>query len=406
MSQQINTVIIGGGQAGLATSYYLTQRGIEHIVFEQSAHAGNAWRNDRWDSFTLLTPNWSFRLPGAEYDGAEPDSFMERGEILTRFEHYIDHYRLPVHYGQKVLSVEPNATGDYLVKTLDSTLVARNVVVATGLYQQHKIPAFSRDLSPKVEQLHSGNYRNPAALAPGAVLVVGSAQTGCQIAEELYLFGRKVYLCTGTAGRAPRRYRGKDMYEWLHLSGFLDRTVDKLPSPKVKFAANPHLSGRDGGRTLNLHQFARDGVTLLGRLQAGRDHTLWVAPDLKENLVKVDKFEADLVKLVDDYILRAGLDAPAESLPVLSDGYQAEEISQIDLDAAGITSIIWTIGYGFDFSLVKLPVFDEDGFPIQQRGVTAYPGLFFVGLPWLFKQKSGLLLGVGEDAEFIAMKCN
>ena len=232
--------------------------------------------------------------------------------------------------------------------------------------------------------------------------MVGSGQSGCQIAQELYQSGRKVYLCLGSAGRAPRRYRGKDVYEWLDLCGFLDRTVDKLPNPKIKFAANPHVSGRDGGMTLNLHQFARDGVVLLGRLQDGRDSKVWLAPDLKENLVKADKFEADIVKLVDDYIRQSGLDVPTESLPVLADGYGLEETLALDLQAAGITTIIWAMGYAFDFSLVKLPVFDSDGFPIQQRGVTTYPGLFFVGLPWLHKQKSGLLVGMGEDAEYIA----
>jgi putative flavoprotein involved in K+ transport len=174
-----------------------------------------------------------------------------------------------------------------------------------------------------------------------------------------------------------------------------------LPSPKAKFAANPHLSGRNGGRTLNLHQFARDGVVLLGRLQAGRDNHLWLAADLKDNLAKADQFEAELVKLVDGFIAQSGVDAPLENLPVLHDGFAAQEITELDLWSAGASTIIWAVGFAFDFGLVKLPVFDSDGYPIQQRGVTAYPGLFFVGLPWLYKYKSGQLVGVGEDAEYI-----
>ncbi|MBP1704250.1 MAG: dependent oxidoreductase [Chloroflexi bacterium] len=384
MTQSIETIIIGGGQAGLATSYFLTQASREHLVLEQAVQAANAWRNDRWDSFSLLTPNWSFRLPGAEYDGPARDSFMPRHEIISRFEGYIARYRLPVQYNMQVSSVEPCPNGDgYRVRTHETELEARNVVVATGMFQKPKIPAFAGSLPARIEQLHSGHYRNPAALSPGAVLVVGSAQSGCQIAEELYLSGRKVYLCTGSAGRAPRRYRGKDVFEWQHLSGFLDRTVDQLPSSRMKFAANPHLSGRDGGRTLNLHQFARDGVTLLGKLQDGSGNKLWMASDLKENLAKADQFEANLVKMIDAYIARAGLDAPEESLPVLRDGFDAEIITELDLHKAGITSIIWAMGYRFDFSLVKLPVFDGDGYPVQQRGVTDYPGLYFVGLPWL-----------------------
>jgi putative flavoprotein involved in K+ transport len=403
MSQKVETIIIGGGQAGLATSFYLTRYGREHMVLEAAAQAGNAWRNDRWDSFALLTPNWSFRLPGAEYQGDAPDGFMPREEILATFEQYVERFHLPVQYQTRVVSVEPMAAEQgYRVRTEETTLEARKVVVATGLFQQPKIPSFSADLSPHLLQLHSGQYRNPTSLPPGSVLVIGSAQSGCQIAEELYQSGRRVYLSTGGTGRAPRRYRGKDVYDWLNLSGFLDRTPDKLPSPRAKFAGNPQVSGRDGGHSLNLHQFARDGVVLMGRLQDARDGSIWLAPDLKENLARADKFEADIVKLVDGYIAQNGIDAPRESLPELRDGYQAEEITQLDLRAAGITSLIWAMGYRFDFKLVKLPIFDGDGFPIQKRGVTAYPGLFFVGLPWLYKQKSGLLLGVGEDAEFIA----
>jgi putative flavoprotein involved in K+ transport len=239
-------------------------------------------------------------------------------------------------------------------------------------------------------------------LPDGDVLVVGSAQSGCQIAEELYQKGRKVYLCVGSAGRVPRRYRGKDVYEWLNLSGFLDRTVDKLPSPKAKFAGNPHISGKDGGKTLNLHKFARDGVQLLGRLQSITDEKIWFAQDLKENLIKADKFEEEIVKIIDTFIIRTGITTPQEQLPVFGDGFIQKEVTEINLKSSRISTIIWANGYNFDFSLVKLPVRDGDGFPIQNRGVTAFPGLYFIGLPWLNKQKSGLLLGVGESAEYIA----
>ena len=276
------------------------------------------------------------------------------------------------------------------------------MVVATGMYQRPKIPAFSSGLPTDILQLHSGQYRNPAGLPPGAVLVVGSGQSGCQIAEELYKSGRRVYHSIGSAGRAPRRYRGKDTYEWLVLAGFFDRTPDMLPSPKARFAPDPHLSGAGGGHTLNLHRFARDGVTLLGHLRGAADGRLDVAPDLYESLSKADQFEAQLVKLIDGYIAKNGLDAPQERLPELRDGFDQAVITELDVRKAGITSVIWAAGYRFDFSLVKLPTFDEDGYPVQQRGVTRYPGLYFVGLPWLHTRKSGLLLGVAEDAEYIA----
>lgn len=402
MAKKVDTIVIGGGQAGLSVSYYLQQQGFEHIVLEQAAAAGNAWRNDRWDSFTLLSPNWSFQLPGAGYGGGMPEGFMLKPDIVAAFENYVEHFRLPVAYGVKVNAVEPLADGKgYRVKSTDEEWEARQVVMATGLYQTPRVPPFAANLSARITQIHSGHYRNPGALPPGAVMVVGSAQSGCQIAEELYLSGRKVYLCTSSAGRAPRRYRGKDIYEWMHLSGFLDRTVDKLPDPHAKFAANPHVTGKDGGRTLNLHQFVRDGVTLTGRILGGEGNTIHLVEDLKENLAKADKVESELVKMVDDYISRTGLDLPAESLPVLRDGFAAPEIPTLDLQAAGVTSIIWAVGYRFDFSMVRLPVLDADGFPIQHRGVTDYPGLYFIGLPFLYKMKSGHLLGVAEDAEYI-----
>jgi putative flavoprotein involved in K+ transport len=318
------------------------------------------------------------------------------------FERYVERFSLPIQYQRQATSIEYDLEEKiYRVDTGQATLEASNVVVATGLYQTPKIPAYAAKISPSILQLHSGKYRNPGALPPGAVLVIGSGQSGGQIAEELYQAGRKVYLCTGNAGGAPRRYRGKDIYEWVLLNGFLDRTADLLPSPQARFASNPQLSGKNGGHALNLHQFYRDGVTLLGRIQGADQGKIWLTPDLKENLAKGDRFEADIVKMVDDFVSQSGMEAPEETLPVLRDGYEAQEIREIQLAEAGISTVIWATGYNFDFSLVKLPIFDEYGYPIQKRGITAYPGLYFIGLPWLYRRKSGLLVGFGEDAEFI-----
>lgn len=274
--------------------------------------------------------------------------------------------------------------------------------MATGQFQKPKISAFHANIPADILQLHSGQYRNLSQLPEGAVLVIGSAQSGTQIAEEIYQSGRTVYLCVGSAPRVPRRYRGRDIFSWLVDTGFTDRTVEKLSSPKARFAGNPHLSGRDGGRTINLHLFARDGVRLLGRLLGVEDGKIKLAPDLKESLAKVDKAEADITAMIDQYVEKNGLNVPEEILPKHQDGYSVEEITELDLKAAGINTIIWAMGYSFDYSLVKLPVTDEDGYPIQQRGVTQYPGLYFIGLSWLYKHKSPLLLGVGEDADYIA----
>lgn len=407
--EHVETVIIGGGQAGLATSYWLSQRGREHLVLEKASQPGHAWRQ-RWDSFTLVTPNWTFRLPGAEYNGNAPDDFMPRDEIVATFQRYVARYALPVLFNTPVTRVEPLADRPgYLVQAQDASFQAHNVVLATGLFQRAKIPAFAASLPASVLQMHSEQYRNPAALPPGAVLVVGSGQSGCQIAEELLQSGRRVFLSIGGTGRGPRRYRGKDIFEWLHLTGFLRRTPEMLPSPKARFAANPHVSGARGGHDLNLHQFARDGMTLLGRTRDSRDGTLALAPDRNDSLAKSDGFAAMLLDMIDSYIARVGLNAPGKRPPVLRDGYAGDEITEVNLVEAGVTSLIWAAGYSFDFDLLKLAdapsaaaLTDSDGFPVQQRGVTAFPGLYVIGLPWLHTQQSGLLLGVGDDALHIA----
>lgn len=403
MAQRIETVVIGGGQGGLAASYHLKQKGREHLVLEADARAANAWRNDRWDSFTLVTPNWTARMPGAEYRGTEPGGFMSRKEIIGYFEEYIRRFDLPVRYGVRVSSVEPAPGGrGYTVRAGDTVFEAAHVVVATGLFQRPRRPAYAANLSVDRVQLDAGQYRNPATLPPGAVLVVGSGQSGCQIAEELYQSGRRVYLSVSGAGRVPRRYRGKDIIEWLHLNRFLDRTPEQLPSPKARFAPNPQVTGRGGGHTLNLHRFARDGVVLLGRVRGAQADAVQIAPDLRASLAQVDRFEAEVVKMIDSFIAQNGIEAPPEELPRLQDGYNAEVLSEVNLQIAGIRTIVWACGYDFDFRLVRLPVFDSFGFPLQRQGISDYPGLYFVGLPWLPGQKSGLLLGVGENAGHVA----
>ena len=400
MTTQVNTVIVGGGQAGLSVSHYLSEHGVEHIVLEQADKPGDAWRSHRWDSFTLNTPRWQSRVPGACYDEGDSDGFMPKQEVVAHLEELAS--RLPVRTGARVASITRDTGGDYLIVIDDGeTIRTRNVVVATGLYQTPKIPRLACSFPTAIKQLHSDNYRNPDQLLPGAVLVVGSAQSGAQIAEELYESGRKVFLATGGAGRTPRRYRGKDANWWFARMGQYDRNVSKLPSPRAKFASKPHISGTKGGHTINLHQFAQDGVTLLGRLE-GVENCIVKLGELHDNLAAADRAEADFVKAVDVYVAATGMSAPEETLPVLRDGFDQKILAELDLTASRITNVIWATGYSFDFSLVKLPVTDQDGFPIQTRGVSAYPGLFFVGLPWLYTAKSGLIYGLAEDARYIA----
>lgn len=400
--EYIDTLIIGGGQAGLALSYYLLQQGRAHIVLEQAAQPAEVWRNHRWDSFTFVTPNWSIKMPGGVYNGPDPDGFMPCAEIVAYFEDYITRYNLPIRFNTCATAL--TKTGDaFRVETMAGSIEARNVVIATGLFQKPKLPAFSAKIDPSIKQLHSGEYRNPNALAPGAVLVIGSGQSGCQIAEELYQSGRQVYMSTGKAPRAPRRYRGKDIVAWLDATGFFDMTVDQLPSPRAKFAANPQASGKDGGHSVNLHQFMRDGVTLLGRIQDASGTHVYFAPDLYENLKSNDNGERELLKMIDSYIARTGLDTPSETLPEpLADGYSAPLIAELELRAQNITTIIWSNGYGFDFSWIPFSIFDADRYPIQTRGVTTVPGLYFLGLHFMHTRKSGILLGIAEDAAYLA----
>ncbi|MDX1686442.1 MAG: NAD(P)-binding domain-containing protein [Candidatus Promineifilaceae bacterium] len=405
MAEQVekrDTIIVGGGQAGLAMSYLLTQQDRDHVVLEKGQRIGESWRG-RWDSFTLVTPNWQLQLPGFPYQGDDPEGFLTRDEVVRYLEEYADTFDPPLRFGVEVTAIEENDDGDgYLVHTTDRAYEAANVVVAVGAFQYPHIPAFSQDAPEEIVQLHSSKYRNPEALPEGGVLVVGSGQSGCQIAQELNESGRQVYLCTSGVGRLPRRYRGKDGMWWGVQLGMTDRTVDDLESPEERFAANPQISGKDGGQDINLHQFARDGIRLLGRLEDFRGQEAILAPDLHQNLAISDKMAAEFRKGVDKLVSKKGLDVPEESVTELQDGYEQQVITELDLEEAGIGVILWATGFDRDFSWIELPIFDEWDYPIQERGVTEYPGLYFLGLHWLHTLKSGLFLGVGDDAEHIA----
>ena len=404
MTEQIETVIIGGGQAGLALSYYLTRQSRTHLVLEQG-RVGESWRSGRWDSFTLNTPNWMIQLPGFPYQGDDPDGFLPREDIVTYLEQYGASFHAPLQCGVRVTAVRQQPGGDgYLVEAEEITFKARNVVLATGAYPKPKLPTASIDLSADICQLHTSEYRNPQMLPSGAVLVVGTGQSGCQIAEDLHESGRQVYLSTSSCGRAPRRYRGKDTAWWLTRLGFFDRTLDQLPTPTAKFECAPHVSDNHGD-DINLRKFARQGMILLGRVQAAQGKQIILAPDLEENLARADAFERQITQGIDEYITKTGMEVEANRTTAeapCNGATATKPILTLDLQSAGTSTIIWASGYQLDFGWVQLPVFDEVGYPVHQRGVTAFPGLYFLGLPWLYRRKSSLLYGVGEDAAFIA----
>jgi putative flavoprotein involved in K+ transport len=402
MSTKIDTIIIGAGHSGLVMSYILLQAGREHLVLERNGQVGEAWRRQRWDSFALVIPNWVIRLPGAEYDGPYPDAFMPRGEFIQYLDEYASKYQMPIQFNTHVTGVEERQSGGgYLVRTRQGDFEAQNVIIAAGFFQQPKLPELASAVPQEILQLHTSQYRNPQSLPEGAVLVVGTGQSGCQIAEELNLSGRTVYQCVGKSGRMPRRYRGKDALEWLTLTGFLDRTVESLPNPQARFAAAPQLSGARGGHTLNLHQFARDGVHLLGHLRGIQDGKAIIAPDLMESLAFADRFEAEALQRINAYIAQNRVDAPEESLPVLRDGYESPIQTELDLASVNIRTVIWATGYRFDYSWVKPAQFDADGYPILQRGVSPCRGLYFIGLPWQDTFGSGFMNVLGESAAHI-----
>lgn len=400
--KKIETIIVGGGQAGLATSYCLSKHEREHLVLEQSDNTASSWRNRCWDSFTLVTPNWAFKIPGIDLGHTHRDEFMPRKMVIEVLENYATRNKLPIKYNTEVLSITQGGDQGYVVQTPRQTYAAKNVVIATGFFQKPKIPAFAGNLASTIRQIHSSEYRNTGSVGRGSTLVVGSGQSGAQVAEELLDAGRHVFLSVGTAGRAPRRYRGRDIIDWLLQAGFFDLTPDQLPPGMGKFGGVPHLSGANGGHTINLHQLAHDGVTLLGRVRDASATKVSVAGDLFRNLEISDGFESDVTRAIDELIAANGLDAPPEQLPQLRYGFDQPIIEELDLEKDHIDTIVWATGYTFDYSLVKLPVFDHDGFPKQRSEIADFPGLFFVGVPWMPSEKTGFLIGVGDVAKGIA----
>lgn len=406
----LDVVIVGAGQAGLAVSYYLKRDGRRFVVLERG-RVGETWRSQRWDSFALNTPNWANVLPGYPYDGSEPDGFWRRDELVSYFERYVAKLDLPVRTGVAVTGVERAASGDgFIVRTNDpagEALQARSVVVASGILQTPRIPALSAEVPDSVAQLHTADYRSPDATPPGAVVVVGGGQSGCQIVEDLLKAGRTVYLCTSKVARLPRRYRGREILKWLVQGGFFDEAVDELEDPAIQFATQPQISGVGRhGHTVSLQQLERDGARLLGRL-IGVDGGTLVADDrLPEYMAFADERSAKFKQDIDDYIARAGLDAPpveddpADAPAAPGAGRQAP--TRLDLVEADVGAIVWCTGFTGDFSWLHLPVLDDDGMPRHEEGISPEPGIYFLGFPWLRCRKSGLIYGVAEDAERIA----
>ncbi len=395
-----SVVVVGAGQAGLSMSHELVQAGIDHLVLDR-ATAGHEWTDHRWDSFCLVTPNWQCDLPGFPYRGSDPDGFMVRDEIVRYLRDYVESFPVPLVEGVAVTGLRQRRDGVFTLATSAGTMTADQVVLATGPYQVPLVPRMAERLPVRITSLHSAGYRMPERLPEGAVLVVGTGQSGCQIAEDLHIAGRRVHLSVGSAPRVARRYRGRDVVAWLHDMGYYRRSIDEFAdADAVRFRANHYVTGRDGGHDIDLRAFARAGMRLYGRLVDVRGDRLRFAPDLKSHLDSADAVSESIKDSIDGYVADHRIDAPREAryAPVwVPDAEPAE----LDLADAGITSVVWCTGFGRDHRWVEIPIFDGRGYPTHRRGVTSCPGLYLLGLPWQHTWGSGRFCGVAQDAGYL-----
>ncbi|WP_423414229.1 MSMEG_0569 family flavin-dependent oxidoreductase [Hyphomicrobium sp. B1] len=400
----IPVVVIGGGQAGLSVSYYLTRKRIAHIVFERHRKF-HSWRVNRWDTFCLVTPNWQCRLPSYPYAGDDPNGFMLKDEITDYLDGFASSFNPPLREGVAVTRIAPREQGGYAIETSIGSWICDQVVIATGGYDNPIVPPYAKDLDPAITQIHSVDYRRPSQIPEGATLVVGTGQSGVQIMEDLVRDGRKVHMAVGPAPRSPRKYRGRDATDWLYDMGHYAITIAEHPDPmKALTQTNHYMSGRDGGKEIDLRRFVVDsGVSLYGSVSGMNGAKISFDPDLEKNLDDADKSYVGIREQIDAYIEKNGIEVPAE--PAFQKLWRPEtETTEIDATALGITSVIWSIGFRPDYSWIDVDVFGARGKPVFDRGVCDVPGFYFIGLGWLNTWGSGRFLAIDEDSRYLADK--
>jgi len=399
-TEQTDTLVVGGGQAGIAMSEHLTQGGVPHIVLER-ARIAERWRSERWDSLVANGPAWHDRFPNRDFIGHDPDAFVGKEDIAGYLKAYAKQNNAPIRTGVTVTSVT-RLTGraGFRIQTTDGTFEANNVVAATGAFQVPVIPA----IAPKgadITQIHSSAYRNPDQLPDGAVLVIGAGSSGAQIADELNAAGRKVYLSVGSHDRPPRRYRGRDFVWWLGVLGMWDDEEMEPGKAHVTIA----VSGANGGHTVDFRKMAARGVTLVGPTDVFANGKIRFRPDLSDNINAGDASLLAMLDAADAYVERMGLDLPPEpearQFPPDPDCMK-NPILELDIAKAGITSIIWATGFSVDYSWLKVDVLDDAGRPVHQRGVSSEPGIYFLGMPWQSRRGSPFIWGVWHDAKHLA----
>ncbi len=398
--ESTEVLVIGAGQAGIAMSEHLTDRGVAHIVVERDRIA-ERWRTGRWDSLVANGPAWHDRFPGMEFPDLSPDAFAAKDQVADYFEAYVEKIGAPVRTGVEVISVRRNeGRPGFRVETSAGVIDARYVVAATGPFQKPIVPAVV-PADSGIHQLHSSDYRNPQQLAEGAVLVVGAGSSGVQIADELNRAGRTVYLAVGPHDRPPRAYRNRDFCWWLGVLGMWEMSAPPAGAEHVTIA----VSGARGGHTVDFRRLAENGITLVGRSGAYEDGVMRFAGDLVDNVRRGDENYLALLDAADVYIERNGLDLPEEpEARVIGPDPECltNPIRELDLADAGITTIIWAVGFGVDYGWLEVDTFDERGRPRHQRGISREPGVYFLGLPWQSRRGSSFIWGVWHDARYIA----
>jgi putative flavoprotein involved in K+ transport len=414
MTRSVETVIVGAGQAGLVTSRLLSDAGREHVVLERRSTLGGAWQ-DRWDAFQLVSPNWTVGVPGLDYQGDEPDGFMARNELIAHWRRYADVIDAPVELDTDVTELTAAATGAarFLLTTSRGAIVARDVIVAGGPFQAPFLPPVAQTFPRSVHQVHSHHYRRPDELPPGRVLLIGTGQSGVQLAEELMAAGREVILSVGRCGHVPRVYRGHDFFWWLRrlatdgpALGVTLPQVGDLPSPAARFACNPQLSGHGGGHAVTLRALGADGARLVGRFEGVNGTTARFAPDLNEKVRFADGFFDERFRVrFETYAARSREDLPPADpgldpgAPENDEHADLPETRSLDLRAEGVSTVLWTSGYRPAFGWIDAPILDDFGLPRQVGGRTNVPGLSFLGTPWLVDMGSANLVGLVRDAE-------
>lgn len=406
-----DVVVIGAGYSGLAASYHLKEYALNHIIFERGK-IGESWRSQRWDSFRFNSTNKLNILPGEDPEPENPDSFSSASAFVSGLEDYVTTHQLPVVENSKVISIEKPGESFVISVSFNNEIKkypCKQVLIASGVANEIKIPSSAKNISKDKKQLHTGEYKNPDQLPNGAVLVVGSAQSGCQITEDLLHAGRKVYLSTSRVGRIPRWYRGRDIFYWVTETKFYDIKSEEVKDPEILELRPPQVKGTGSGRdSMSLQSLSKNGAVILGKMQDANENTVFFQQDAAQHVKFADEFSQKIKNMIDDYIIENNLSVtPAHydeaDIPDV-DASCASKITSLDLKENNINSIIWATGFDHDHSYIKLPVFDDKGKLIHKDGIPGFPGLYFLGYPWLRTRKSPILFGIIEDAKFVVDK--